>query len=532
MKNLKWRAVLVIGVILIGMFYLVPSLSHSVPSWWAKALPNDKIHLGLDLQGGMHLVLQVEADKAVENTAQRLVGDLKETLREKRVAFTQIERTKGWNIQVTVPNAQQQNELRNVIEKEFPSLEWKSANNTSSGVQVDYALTAKQVNHIKQMAISQALETIRNRIDQFGVTEPDIRPQGTNQILVELPGIKDTQRAISLIGKTALLEFKLVAENVTQQQIQNGDLPPGVKLYPERHYDATTGQTTETKIPLHEQSLMTGQYITNAEVHINSQYNTPYVSLTFDKQGARIFERITGNNVKKRLAIVLDGVVYSAPVIQERISGGQASITGSFTMSEARDLAIVLRAGALPAPVKILEETTVGPSLGQDSIHEGLLSCLIGGLGVAVFMVVYYSMSGLIADFALVLNILLIMAGLAGFGATLTLPGIAGIALTIGMAVDANVLIYERIREELRLGKTPRAALETGYERATVTILDSNVTTLIASLVLFQFGTGPIRGFAVTLSIGLLANLFTAIIVTRLIFDYLLYYRRMRTLSI
>lgn len=532
MQNLKWRAVLVIGVVLAGIFYLVPTVSQSVPSWWTKALPNDKIHLGLDLQGGMHLVLQVEASKAVENTAQRLTGDLKETLRNKRVAFTQIQRTKGWNIQVIVPNTDQQDALRKVVDKEFPSLQWQSANTTASGVEVNYTLKSSQVTHIKKMAVAQALETIRNRIDQFGVLEPDIRPEGANEILVDLPGIKHTQRAVALIGKTALLEFKLVAENVTPQQIQNGNLPAGVKMYPMRHYDATTGQTTHSKIALYQQTLMTGQYITDARVQINSQYNTPYVSLTFDQQGARIFDRVTGNNVHKRLAIVLDGVVYSAPVIQERISGGQASITGSFTMSEARDLAIVLRAGALPAPVKILEQTTVGPSLGRDSIHAGLISCLVGGIGVVAFMVIYYSMSGLIADVALALNILLIMAGLAGFGATLTLPGIAGIALTIGMAVDANVLIYERIREELRLGKTPRAALETGYERATVTILDSNLTTLIAALVLFQFGTGPIRGFAVTLSIGLIANLFTAIIVTRLIFDYLLYYRRMRTLSI
>jgi preprotein translocase subunit SecD len=256
------------------------------------------------------------------------------------------------------------------------------------------------------------------------------------------------------------------------------------------------------------------------------------VSITFDKKGARLFERITADNVKKRLAIVLDDNVYSAPVIQEKIAGGEARITGNFTTEEARDLAIVLRAGALPAPVQILEERTVGPSLGTDSIRMGLLSMCVGGILVILFMAIYYKGSGVVADFALMLNILLIAGGLAGFGATLTLPGIAGIILTIGMAVDANVLIFERIREEMNLGKTPRAAVDAGYDRATLTILDANVTTLIAALVLFQFGTGPVKGFAVTLSLGVVASLFTALVLTRAIFDYFLISRKVRTISI
>ena len=267
-------------------------------------------------------------------------------------------------------------------------------------------------------------------------------------------------------------------------------------------------------------------------MQIDSQYNEPYVSIDFDKKGARIFERVTAENVKKRLAIVLDDKVYSAPVIQEKISGGAARITGNFSTNEAHDLAIVLRAGALPAPVNIIEERTVGPSLGADSIKKGIISMIVGGLLVVVFMFIYYNASGLIADFALILNILLIAGGLAAFQATLTLPGIAGIILTIGMAVDANVLIFERIREEIGLGKTPRAAVDAGYQRATLTILDANVTTLIAALVLFQFGTGPIKGFAVTLSLGVLASLFTALILTRSIFDYLLMQRKIKKISI
>jgi preprotein translocase subunit SecD len=289
----------------------------------------------------------------------------------------------------------------------------------------------------------------------------------------------------------------------------------------------------ESKIALEDKTLLTGQYITEARVEIDSRsFGGSHIALEFDPQGARIFERVTGDNVGRNLAIVLDGVVYSAPNIKEKISGGRAVITGSFTDEEAKVLAIALRTGRLPAPVKILEQRTVGPALGLDSITKGILAAAIAGLGIVLFMLFYYRFSGVIADLALVMNIILILGAMAIVGATLTLPGIAGIALTIGIAVDANVLIYERIREELRLGKTPRAAVETGYSRATITIMDANVTSLIAALVLYQFGTGPVKGFAVTLGIGLVANLFTAIFVTRIIFDYLLTERRVKQLSI
>ena len=296
--------------------------------------------------------------------------------------------------------------------------------------------------------------------------------------------------------------------------------------------DPETQRQSKTPFLLKKRTLLTGAYLTDARVQIDSQYNTPYVSLDFDKKGARIFERITGDNVNKRLAIVLDQNVASAPVIQEKIAGGQARITGNFSMEEARDLAIVLRAGALPAPVDILEERTVGPSLGADSIRAGLISMCIGGILVVLFMILYYKGSGIIADFALALNIVLIAGGLASFQATLTLPGIAGIILTIGMAVDANVIIFERIREELALGRTPRAAVDAGYERATLTILDANITTLIAAVVLGQFGTGAVRGFAVTLSLGVIASMFTALVMSRMIFDYILKTRKVKTVSI
>lgn len=531
LKGLKWRAILVAVVLVAAVVYLLPSLGVSLPAWWHGTLPDEKIHLGLDLQGGMHLVLEVQADEAVKTTLDRLIDEIKELLRKEKIGFRAVERNPAGQVAIQLPDGSRRDRLREVLEKEFPVLEWAEAAVTLEGFRAVCRMKEKEAAHIRQLAVSQALETIRNRIDQFGVSEPDIRPQGENRILIQLPGIKDPKRALDLIGKTAVLEFRLVAEGV-DPHAEGAALPAGVKVYPMRRFDPNTGRTVEGKIALKDRTLLTGEYITNASVRIDSQYNTPYVALEFDPQGARIFERITGENVKKQLAIVLDGVVYSAPVIQEKISGGRASITGSFTMEEARDLAIVLRAGALPAPVVILEERTVGPSLGADSIRKGFLSMVVGAVAIVLFMVVYYRFSGLVADIALVLNVILIMAGLAAFQATLTLPGIAGIILTIGMAVDANVLIFERIREEMRAGKTPKAALDAGYGRATLTILDANITTLIAALVMFQFGTGPVKGFAVTLSIGILASLFTAIVVTRLIFDYLFVERRMRTLSI
>jgi preprotein translocase subunit SecD len=532
LKDLKWREILVVIIFIVGMVYLTPTLSPSLPPWWKGFLPKEKIHLGLDLQGGMHLVLEVEADKAVENNAERLADDLKETLRTDRVPFVRVEKARGWTIEAQLASPEDQTELMKVVEKNYPVLKSTGAETVADGVIVTLALQDNEVQRIRKMAEGQALETIRNRIDQFGVSEPDIRMQGDDRILIQLPGIQDPQRAIALIGKTALLEFKLVAEDVSPQAAKEGKLPAGTKVYPMRQVEAGKTRTGESQIVLKDRTLLTGATITNAEVRIDTQYNTPYVAMDFDAQGAKVFERVTGENIKKRLAIVLDGVVYSAPVIQDKIGGGKATITGNFTDQEAKDLAVVLRAGALPAPVKILEQRTVGPSLGKDSIQKGILASLVGGIGIILFMIMYYKFSGLIADIALALNIILVLAGLAAFGATLTLPGIAGIALTIAIAVDANVLIYERIREELRLGKTPRAAVETGYSRATITILDSNITSLIAAAVLFQFGTGPIKGFAVTLSIGLIANLYTAIVVTRVVFDYLLVQRRVRTLSI
>ena len=529
-KKSQWRGLIVLIVIVVALIYLTPSISKTLPTWWPNILPKEKIHLGLDLKGGMHLILEVQAQKAVESHLERIVEDIKDSLRKAKIKYQELSRSGSDRIGLTLLRGEDRKAVEKMVSANYSDLSVESGAYDESGLKLELVLSQQAQQHIKRMAVDQAVETITNRIDQFGVAEPDIRPQGRERILVQLPGIKDHKRAIDIIGRTALLEFKLVDEDNSLEEALRGNIPPGDEIL----YQIKGEPGSQNKIPflLKKRAAITGEYLTDARVQIDTQYNEPYVSLTFDSRGARLFEHITGANIKKRLAIVLDNVVNSAPVIQDRIAGGRAQITGRFTMEEARDLAIVLRAGALPAPVKIIEERTVGPSLGKDSIDKGLKSMIIGGLIVILFMVIYYKFAGFLADVALLLNIILIGAGLAFFGATLTLPGIAGIILIIGMAIDANVLIFERIREELRLGKTPRAAVDGGYSKALVTILDANITTLIAALVLFQFGTGAVKGFAVTLSIGIIASLFTAIVITRLIFDYLIIERGMKKVSI
>ncbi|MBN2034389.1 MAG: protein translocase subunit SecD [Deltaproteobacteria bacterium] len=530
MKQLRWRLAILGVLVFFAFLYLFPTLSKELPGWWSSFLPQDKIHLGLDLQGGVHLILEVEVNKAVETHHERVAEDLKHDLRKNKIRYTDIKRIGIQGVELTFMRKEDQQEIEKLLEINYPDYEVDSGKAGENVLLM--ILNQKAKEHLMRLAADQALETIRNRVDQFGVSEPDIRPQQPYRILVQLPGIKDPKRAIELIGQTALLEFKLVDEENSVEDALRGIVPQGSEILHQSAFDPKTGRKTNVPYLLKRRAVLTGDSLTDARVQIDSQYGDPYVSISFDARGSRIFERITGENVGKRLAIVLDNNVYSAPVIRDKISGGKAQITGHFTMNEAKDLAIVLRAGALPAPVNILEERTVGPSLGKDSIRKGFLSMVVGGLLVILFVALYYKLSGLIADLALLLNLPLMMAGLAFFGATLTLPGIAGIILTTGMAVDANVLIFERIREELRLGKPVRGAIETGYSRAMVTILDSNVTTFIAALVLFQFGTGPIKGFAVTLSIGLLASFYTAVFFTRIIFDYLYIQKKWKTISI
>lgn len=513
-RDLRWK--LAVIVIVIG-----------VSVWFAFPL-GKRINLGLDLQGGMHLVLEVEAEKAVDSTTDRLITEVSEGLAKLSIPSLEVRKVAHDQLVVKFPDAARADAVAEAM-KAFPSL--VSAGG-KGGTELTYKLDNQRVQRIMESALDQALETIRNRVDQFGVAEPTIQRQGSRNIVVELPGIKDAERAIQLIGKTARLEFRLVDEQHSVDEALKGKVPEGDEILYERKVNKQTGEVTRLPLLLRKQVLLTGDALTNAEVRIGSQFNEPYVSIEFDREGARRFERITAENVGKRLAIVLDNTVYSAPVIRERIAGGQAQITGSFTIEEARDLAIVLRAGALPAPVRIEYESIVGPSLGQDSIRQGLMAGLIGSILVVLFMLVYYRLSGFVANVAVVLNILMLLAGLGYFHATLTLPGIAGIVLTLGMAMDANVLIFERIREESRLGKPPRAAVEAGFTRAWSAILDGNVTTLIAAAMLFQFGTGPIKGFAVTLSLGLIANLFTAVFVCKFIFEGALAFRPIQRLSI
>lgn len=477
------------------------------------ALPlKEKIKLGLDLQGGMHLVLKVKAEETIRNTLQRFVIELKEAMDNQKLDYDSVSWEEPRSLRIRLFNPQQLPQVREIVEgyEIFEELQKEGKPD-----QIVFALTEKAAKDITGNAIDQALEIIRNRVDQFGVAEPAIQRSGQDNIIVQLPGIDNPERAINLIGKTALLEFKLVDEEHDLQEALSGNIPSDSEIL----YQKDKGRGKGTPILLKRRTLLSGDAVTSAQVNIDPQYNEPYVTLNFNKRGGRIFGRITEENIKKRLAIILDHTVYSAPVIQEKIPGGRAQITGNFTMEEARDLRIVLQAGALPAPITIEENRIVGPSLGQDSIRQGIQAAVIGTLMVMVFMILYYRLSGLIANLALILNAILLLGVLAYFRATLTLPGIAGIILTVGMAVDANVLIYERIREELRAGHTVRAAIENGFSKAFLTIFDANVTTIIAALILYAIGTGPVKGFALTLSIGIIASMFTAIFVARVIFD-------------
>jgi len=533
MKSITLRSIIAAIVCLAALFYLTPSLAPDLPDFWKKYLPSDKIPLGLDLQGGTHLVLEVDTNKAVEATLQRTSENIKETLMESKVRFRFLEKTgKQKTITYELPDTPSKTAFEKVIKDQFPDLEVVTSETHGGMEVVSLKIRDRRAEEIKKHAVEQSLETIRNRVDQFGVTEPEIIPEGNDRIVIQLPGIKDTARAKSLIGKTALLEFKLVDEEHSLEEAVRGNVPEGSILAYESKLDRESGRRSSIPILLKNRTVLTGSSLESAKVAISDRFGEPHVSIKFNAQGAQDFERITGENVKKRMAIVLDGAVYSAPVIQERISGGNAQISGTFSMDEAKDLAIVLRAGSLPAPVTILEERTVGPSLGQDSIDKGAWAAAIGLVLVALFMMVYYKLSGVVANVALILNMVILLGFLAAFRATLTLPGIAGIVLIIGMSVDANVLIFERIREELRSGKTARAAVETGYAKAFLTILDTNVNALIASLFLFGFGTGPVKGFAATLSVGIIASLFTAVFVTRIIFDYFIWNRKITKISV
>ena len=517
---------LILVLTVIGFVFLVPTILGKDIKYW----PTQQLSLGLDLKGGMYVTLGVKIDKAARDELIRLQQDLKEYWPKKENINVKDSRiTEDGKLIIEFPDTESTKKATAYVEEHLSSYKIVAHDELSLTLELNPNVLAS----INQNALQQARQTIVNRIDEFGVREPEIRTQGNDRITVSLPGIVDPERAKRLIGRTAALEFKLVSgpDSVARSREEllsrlGGKIPDGSDIYPHRE---KAGQTSGFYM-LKKEPDFTGRYLSDARPGYD-EYNLPAVDFRINTEGSKIFERLTSANIGKQLAIVLDNVVMSAPVIRARIStNGQ--ISGSFTSDEANDLAIVLRAGSLPVPVEIEEERTVGPTLGEDSIHRGMISLIIGTIAVVTSMAVYYQLGGLLADLALILNVLFILSGLTMFGATLTFPGIAGIVLTIGMAVDANVIINERIREEMRTGKTPRAAISAGYKKAFWTVFDSNLTTVAAAVILFQFGTGPIKGFAITLTIGITASMFTAIFVTHLIFDYLIASGKLQKLRI
>ena len=523
-QNLQLRAGVVLVVLIVSIILLYPSVGP-VPDWWPKRIANP-IRLGLDLQGGLHLILEVQTEEAVQVTVDQAMAEASSQMKEARIRYSNVFRTSPTSFAVLLKDAAQQTLFETKVMPSISNFKNVSASPTKKGFEIKLALDQKSQEEIRRNSVRQAVDTIRNRVDDLGVAEPDVVLQGTDRIIVQLPGLQeDTNRAINIIKRTARLEFKIVVpDNYKQEQARKGNIPPGTELLPYVGRDQP--------LLVYKQIQMTGDVLKDARVHPS---RTGFeISLKFNSRGARIFDRVTAEHVHERLAIILDNRIQSAPEIKTRISGGNAVIEGMFTAHEATDLALVLRSGSLPATVKILETRSVGPSLGADSIRLGRNAVILGLLLVIVGMVIYYKWSGAVADIALVMNLLLIFAVMVSpfLRATLTLPGLAGVALTMGMAIDANILIFERIREELRYGKSPKAALELGYAKAFWTIFDSNLTTILAALPLIQFGTGPIKGFAITLTIGLLVSMFTALFVTRVIFDYAFLNLRMKKLSV
>ena len=544
MKKIRGRFLLLLAVTLVSAILALPSFPsvfQSFPEGLKKILSHGGLTLGLDLQGGIHLVLEVEEDRAVEIAVDRSRKAVEDLLKEKEIPVESVKREGTNQLVITLEKESDAEEVTKLMDEQYSNYEAE----TTSGKFLKYELRSTEVDRVKNSAINQALETIRNRIDQFGVAEPLIQRLGLNQIAIQLPGVKDPQRAKDLIQETALLEFKLLEESPVAAelpvQVPKGEeekviaefqsrVPAGAEILFETAESEPDGRSFSIPYLVKKEAALTGDVLQDARVEID-EMGGPAVGVTLDSKGAKEFDSITAANVGKRMAIVLDGKVYSAPRINERISGGRAIINGTFSTDEANDLAVVLRAGALPAPLKTLQDLTVGPSLGQDSIEKGVRTTLIAGSLVLLFMIVYYRLSGVIANLAVFLNLICLLGALSGLNATLTLPGIAGIILTIGMGVDSNVLIFERIREELRQGRPVRLAVDAGYDKAFLTIVDSHITTLITGLALFIFGTGPIKGFAVTLCLGIAINLFTALVGTKVIFDFL-NRKKVETLSI
>ena len=504
----QWKVLLILGVCALGVLFSLPNLfTPAQLDWLPSFIPRKQVSLGLDLRGGSYLLLEVDVAAAQTEQLNSTIDNVRDVLRNAKIGYTDLNVQDG-AIVFTIRDQDRIDDARTAVSKIDPSL---SVDITPSGAG-KMQFTAQATEQRRSQAVDQSIEIIRRRIDETGTKEPTIQRQGQNRILVELPGIDNPEHVKALLGKTAKLTFQLVDQSVSVEDARRGRTPVGSEILPSEERAARAGQPPYYL--LRKRVIVSGNMLVDAQATF--QNNEPVVSFRFDSAGAKRFGDATKENVGKPFAIVLDNRVISAPVIREPILGGSGIISGSFTVQSASDLALLLRAGALPAPITILEERTVGPDLGADSIHAGAFASIVGVVLVVIFMFLFYGLFGLFADIALIFNLCLMLAALSLLGATLTLPGIAGIALTMGMAVDANVLIYERIREEMRSGRTMLSSLEAGFTRAFGTILDSHVTTLVAGILLYWLGSGPVKGFAVTLSVGVLTSLFSAILVTRL----------------
>jgi len=491
---------LILGVVIVAAVgCLLPSL---LGDKFTKDWPTKPLALGLDISGGVHLVYGVKSDEAVKSRLQSMLAGIRAKLREKKIAVATGRIGADNSLSIGLLSDISVEQAKAVVADFSSDLSFSQVSTEDGRPNLSWTISELNREKIEREAIEQAVETLRNRVDQFGVAEPLIQRSGENRIILQMPGVSDVNAVKKVVGSVAKLEFRLVP--------RGRDDGAGTVVVKDQQ-----GQPYTVEDP----ALMTGDAVDDARVDFD-QNGQVEVALRMTAAGADDFARITSENIGRQLAIVLDGVVYSAPVIRSAISGGQASITGGFSTEEARRLKIVLKAGALPAPLEVLEERTVGPTLGFEAVKKGLLAMAIGFVGISLFMVFYYVKSGLVAVFTLALNAFLMMGCLSLFGATLTLPGLAGLALTIGMAVDSNVIIFERIRDELRNGVSRDLAVHTGFDKAFGAIFDSNITTLLAGAILYYFGTGPIRGFAVTLSVGIATTLFCAVFVARLCFDY------------
>ncbi len=515
----KWQLALVCLILLLGFAFAAPNLlprstAEGLPDW----LPKQQINLGLDLQGGSHVLMEVQFDEAFEEQLANLVDAVRQELRSARIGYTNLG-VQGDGVTVELTDPARTEEVRSLLRDLGEGLVLSVEDETRFRLQFSEEAIAERQRNI----VNQSIEIVRRRVDETGTREPTIQRQGDDRILIQLPGIGDPARIIDLIGQTAKLSFRFVDENA----LPGGRVPPTAEVLPSQETDAS-GQARRYVVS--KRVMVSGEQLVDAQATF--QEGQPVVSFTFDTAGAKRFADATRDNVGRLFAIVLDDEVISAPVIREPILGGSGVISGNFTVQEAQDLALLLRAGALPAPLTVIEQRAVGPGLGADSVRAGEIAAVVGLAVVLVFMAAAYGGFGMMANIALIVNLILILAALSGLQATLTLPGIAGIVLTLGMAVDANVLIFERMREEIRNGRGPVTAIDAGYRRALNTIIDSNLTTLIAALLLFQFGSGPVRGFAVTLAIGLVTSMFSAIMVTRLMVIFWLRRRRPQALPI